>query len=144
MTIAVDLGRKATKQTNKQYKTSDFHVLYATETWPLTKPKPSVFLYSIRSMIRHLLNIKFKLKLTSSEEAVWPLGYKPFFILNSAEHEIILLINVKMPTIGILTFISMIKTTSERLTARQFFICRYFSFYEQWKFHAQLSRKKVL
>ena len=31
----------------------------------------------------------------------------------------ILLINVKMPTIvGILTFISMINTTSERLTAR--------------------------
>ena len=29
----------------------------------------------------------------------------------------ILLINVKMPTIGILTFISMINTTSERLKA---------------------------
>ena len=36
----------------------------------------------------------------------------------------ILLINVKMPTIvGILTFISMINTTSERLKARNFFIC---------------------
>ena len=35
----------------------------------------------------------------------------------------ILLIYVKMPTIvGILTFISMIKTTSERLKARNFFI----------------------
>ena len=35
----------------------------------------------------------------------------------------ILLINVKMPTIvGILTFISMINTTSERLTARNFFV----------------------
>ena len=57
----------------------------------------------------------------------------------------ILLINVKMPTIvGILTFISMINTTSERLTARNFFICRYFSFYEQLKFRAQLSMKKVL
>ena len=57
----------------------------------------------------------------------------------------ILLINVKMPTIvDILTFISMINTTSERLKARNFFICRYFSFYEQLKFHAQLSwvRKK--
>ena len=44
----------------------------------------------------------------------------------------ILLINVKMPTIvGILTFISMINTTSERLKARNFFICRYSSFYEQ-------------
>ena len=39
----------------------------------------------------------------------------------------ILLINVKMPTsVGILTFISMINTTSERLKARNFFICRYF------------------
>ena len=36
----------------------------------------------------------------------------------------ILLINVKMPTnVGILTFISMINTTSERLKARNFFIC---------------------
>ena len=51
----------------------------------------------------------------------------------------ILLINVKMPTIvSILTFISMINT-SERLKARNFFICRCFSFYEQLKFHAQLS-----
>ena len=42
----------------------------------------------------------------------------------------ILLINVKMPTIvGILTFISMINATSERLKARRFFICRYLSFY---------------
>ena len=44
----------------------------------------------------------------------------------------ILLINVKMPTIvGILIFISMINTTSERLKARNFFICGYFSFYKQ-------------
>ena len=49
----------------------------------------------------------------------------------------ILLINVKMPTI--LTFISMVNTTSERLKARNFFICQYFSFYEQLKFRAQLS-----
>ena len=52
----------------------------------------------------------------------------------------ILLINVKMPTIvGILTFFSKINTTSERLKARNFFICRYFSFYGQLKFRAQLS-----
>ena len=52
----------------------------------------------------------------------------------------ILLINVKMPTIVvILTFISMINTTSERLKVRNFFICRYFSFFEHLKFHAQLS-----
>ena len=44
----------------------------------------------------------------------------------------ILLINVKMPTtVGILTFISMINITSERFKARNFFICPYFSFYEQ-------------
>ena len=52
----------------------------------------------------------------------------------------ILLINFKMPTtVGILTFISMINTISERLKARDVFICRYFSFYEQLKFLAQLS-----
>ena len=52
----------------------------------------------------------------------------------------IMLINVKMPTIvGILTFISMINATAQRLKARNFFICRYFSFYEQLKFRAQLS-----
>ena len=53
-----------------------------------------------------------------------------FFHAQTPEHEIIILINDKMPTIvGILTFISMIITTSERLNARNFFICRYFSFY---------------
>ena len=52
----------------------------------------------------------------------------------------ILLINVKMPTVvGILTFISMINATIERLNLRSFFICRYFSFYEQLKFRAQLN-----
>ena len=49
----------------------------------------------------------------------------------------ILLINVEMPTIvGILTFISRINTTSERLKERNFFICRYFSF------SVELSKKK--
>ena len=63
-----------------------------------------------------------------------------FFMLNSAEHEVILLINVKMLTIvGNLTFISMVNATSERLKARQVFVCRYFSFSEQLKFRAQLS-----
>ena len=36
----------------------------------------------------------------------------------------------------------MINTTSERLKARNFFNCRYFSVYEQLKFRAQLSMKK--
>ena len=45
-----------------------------------------------------------------------------------------------MPTtVGILTFISMINTTYERLKARNFFICRYSNIYEQLKFCAQLS-----
>ena len=36
-----------------------------------------------------------------------PRGYKTFFVLNSAEYEFFLLINVEMPTIvGILTFMS--------------------------------------
>ena len=52
----------------------------------------------------------------------------------------ILLINVKMPTeVVILTLISMINSTSERFKARNFFICRYFSFYEQLKLRAELS-----
>ena len=52
----------------------------------------------------------------------------------------ILRINVKMPTtVGILTLISMINTTYERLKARNFFNCWYFSFYEQLKFRTQLS-----
>ena len=62
-------------------------------------------------------------------------GYKTFFMLNSAEHEI-----YPAQTItGILTFSSLINTTSERLKARHFFICRYFSFYEQLKFRIHLS-----
>ena len=52
----------------------------------------------------------------------------------------ILLVYVKMPSIvGILTFICMINTTSERLKARKVFICRYLSSYEQLKFRAHLS-----
>ena len=52
----------------------------------------------------------------------------------------ILLINVKMPTVvGILTFISINNTSFERLKGRNIFNFLYFSFYEQLKFHAQLS-----
>ena len=48
------------------------------------------------------------------------------------------LIKVKMPTIvDILTFISMINTTSEHLKARKVFISKQFRFYEHLKFHAQ-------
>ena len=68
-------------------------------------------------------------------------------MLNSAEHKIALLINVKMPTIvGILTFIRMINTTPEGLKARNFFICRYFEFLwvVQISYPVELSMKKVL
>ena len=91
--------------------------------------------------------------------AIYILGYLPYLILviwrifqpdpeviklfpcsTQLSKKFILLINVKMPTIvGILTFISMINTTSERLKARNLFICRCFSFYEQLIFRAQLS-----
>ena len=50
---------------------------------------------------------------------------KHFSYSTQLSTKFILLINVKMPTIvGILTFISMINTTSERLKARNLFICR--------------------
>ena len=66
---------------------------------------------------------------------------KLFPSLTQLSTKLILLINVEMPTIvGILQFISMINTTAKRLIARNFFICLYFSFYEQLKFCAQLSR----
>ena len=71
---------------------------------------------------------------------VWPRGYKTFFMLNSTEHEIFLLINVKMPTIiGILTFMSgknSILGTSEPKKCQ---ISWYFYTYGHSKFHAQLS-----
>ena len=53
----------------------------------------------------------------------------------------IMLINVKLPTIvvGIFTFISMINTTSESMKAKKIFIFQHFRFYEQLKYHAQLS-----
>ena len=72
----------------------------------------------------------------------WPRGYKKKSFSTQLITKFILPINVKMPTIvGILTFISMINTTSEGLKARNFFICGYFSVYEQLTVHAQLSFK---
>ena len=65
---------------------------------------------------------------------------KPSLCPTQLSTNFIMLTNFKMPTIvGILTFISMINTTPERLKARTFFNCRYFSFYAQSKFRAQLS-----
>ena len=61
-------------------------------------------------------------------------------MLSSPEHKLIMLINVKMSTIvGILTFISMINTTSKSLKARIVFIVQQYSVYEHLKFHALLS-----
>ena len=74
------------------------------------------------------------------DERTRPEIIKLFSCSTQLSTKFILLINVKMPTIvGILTFISMINTIFERLKARHFFICRYFSFYEQLKFRAQLN-----
>ena len=56
---------------------------------------------------------------------IWPGPevIKLFSCSTQLSTEFILLINVKMPTIdGILTFTSMINTTSERLKARDFFL----------------------
>ena len=61
-----------------------------------------------------------------------PRGNKTFSMLNSAEHEVYPAHKCLMPTfVGILTFISMINTASERLKLGNFFICWCFSFYEQ-------------
>ena len=60
---------------------------------------------------------------------------KLFWCSTQLSMKFILLINVKMPTIvGILTFISMMKTTPERLKARTFFICRCLVFMSTWNF----------
>ena len=57
-----------------------------------------------------------------------PKGYKTFFMLDSAELELFLLINAEMPTIvGISTFMSM-NNNSQGLF-----------YYEHLKFRAQLS-----
>ena len=63
-----------------------------------------------------------------------PRGYERFFMLNSTEHEFILLIYVKMPTID-----EQENTTSESLKASHVFIFQHFNFHEQLKFHVQLS-----
>ena len=57
---------------------------------------------------------------------------------------LITLINVKMPTIvGILTFISMINTTSESLKAREVYTFQLISFHELLIFHAQFYNIKA-
>ena len=52
----------------------------------------------------------------------------------------IMFINVKMPTfVGILTFISIIKTSSENLRARNVSSFYHFSFYDQLKLEKSCS-----
>ena len=69
-----------------------------------------------------------------------PRVIKLFSCSTQGSTKFVLLINVKIPTIvGILTFIHMINMTSERLKARNVFICWYCSFYEQLKFPTQFS-----
>ena len=83
-----------------------------------------------------------KMNVNQLHTRIWRRGsevIKLFSYLTQLSTNVILLINGRMP-IGILTFISMINTTSERLKVRNFFICWYFSFYEQLKFRAQLSQ----
>ena len=58
-------------------------------------------------------------------------------MLNSAEINFILLLNVKMPTIvGILTFISRINDQLLWFKPEIFNDIGYFSIYEQFEFHA--------
>ena len=53
--------------------------------------------------------------------------------------KLIMLINVKMPTIVDPVHPDMINTTSEHLKAINVFIFKHFRFYEHLKFHAQLN-----
>ena len=97
---------------------------------------------SDRLKVRSLFSCRFfiifeKLKFHSQLSWAWQ-GPKviTFSCSTQVSTKFILLIDVKMPTnVGILTFMSMINTTSDR----SFFSCRYFIFYEQLKFHSQLS-----
>ena len=89
---------------------------------------------AVRVKLREVI-LKMMLMLRAGLEVI-----KLFSYSTQLSTKLFLLINVKMPTIfGILTFISMINTTSEGLKARISFICLYFSPNEQLKFHAQLS-----
>ena len=64
---------------------------------------------------------------------------KLFLCSTQLSMKFIILINVKMPThVGILTFVSMINTTSASLKARKVFLFQHFSLHERLKFHAQL------
>ena len=64
-------------------------------------------------------------------------------MLISTKRDFFMLTNVKMPTVvGILTFISMINTSSESLKARKVFTFQLMNFHEKLKFYAQLLNVK--
>ena len=70
----------------------------------------------------------------------WPRVYKTFSMLNSAEHEIYPAHKCQNANnCWHLNIYEQDKYNIERIKARNFFICQYFCFYEQLKFHAQLS-----
>ena len=103
--------------------------------------KKIIIISEIERDFKHIFffNSAFRMKCQISRQP-GPEVIKLFSYSTQLSTKFILLINVKMPTIvGILTFLSLIDTASERLIARNFFICRYFSFYEQLKFRAQLN-----
>ena len=93
---------------------------------------------AISQSLRFILSLRMNSCFISSRPG--PKVIKLFSYSTQLSTKFIMLINVKITTIfGILTFISMINTLSERYTARNVLICQYFSFYEQLKFRAQLS-----
>ena len=76
-------------------------------------------------------------RLVSDQPAPREVCY-PALLEEQSGPEVIKLSMLNSTIVGILTFTSMINTTSERLKARNFF-CRYFSFYGQLKSGAHLS-----
>ena len=117
-------------------------VLFLEGLWICVRVGGLLILCSCWHVLNHvfimLINVKMPVVSTGWYVISGPEVIKLFPCLTQLSTEFILLINVKMPT-GILTFISMINATSERLKARNFFICRYFRFYEQLKFRTQWS-----
>ena len=93
----------------------------------------------VKSMyLQHIIFVLFRICRCQYESG--PEVIKLFSYSTQLSMKFILLINVKMPTIvGILTFISMINTTSERLKSKNLFNCWYFSFDKKLKFRAQRS-----
>ena len=71
---------------------------------------------------------------------IWSEVLKLFLCSTKSSRIFIMLINDKMPIIvGILTFMSMINTTSESLKLRKVLIFYHFRLYGHLKLHAQLS-----